>query len=494
MFNFQCDKQGLTSVFDVPPIDKSKLKEIPANAIAGFAFRCSLEKVMQLVKGSVPEADMEEAMARFNIETGLDLESDIVEHLDGTVRYYNAGSVIAPKQIGILKIKDEAKFEKSLKQINERVEEMAAEQGFEFTESEKKGLRVYGIKNPPASFYWAVKDGELYISSSARTIGSHIRKAAKGEQATLLDSELASKILSQADTLGLKGPIAMNHYDFDPVFEAAVPAIAGLYAFLPPETTEAFDFTPEDLPPVEALLGMRPTKSMIFQASNGYTGIFRYDAPAPLELSTVAVSGVAIGMLLPAVQAVREAARRTQSMNNQRQLVLALLNYEAAHGRFPPAYTTDADGKPLLSWRVAILPYLDENDLFEEFHQDEPWDSEHNIALLEKMPPFFKNPSSLGDRLGYTDYVAPVNKDSVLASGKGIRIAQITDGTSNTVMLMEVGGDQQVPWSSPQDIKVEDLKTLQLPNGHPGTVTVAFVDGSVHSISKLVPVEDFWKS
>ncbi len=493
LIHLECDKEGLTSVFDVPAIKKSKLKEIPADAITAIAFRFSPENVMKLVEAAVPPDQLEEAMTRFTEESGLDLKRDIVDHLDGTVRYYNSGMVINPKQVAIIKIKDELKFRESLEQINETIEGMVIERGLEFANNEKNGLRVFGIKNTGISAYWAVKDGELYISTNARAIGSHLRKYTQGNKASLLDGELASKILAESKTMGLEGPIAMQHYDFDQIIEVVVPLVQGAFAFIPPEARASFDFGAGDFPPIESLLGLRPTHSMLFKSSDGYTGISRYDTPVPMELSTIAVSGIAVGMLLPAVQQVREAARRTQSMNNQRQLALALLNYEAANGSFPPAYTVDGEGNPLLSWRVAILPYLEQQALFDQFHHDEPWDSEHNIALLEQMPDVFRNPSAIG-RPGQTDYVAPVSGDSVLAPGGGVEFSAITDGSSNTVIVMEIGMSQQVPWSSPQDIEIDSLASLNLDNGHPGIVVCALCDGSVRSIATTAPIEGFIQS
>ena len=77
-----------------------------------------------------------------------------------------------------------------------------------------------------------------------------------------------------------------------------------------------------------------------------------------------------------------------------KQLAMAFHTFADANGSFPAAYTADKDGKKLLSWRVAVLPYLGEKELFEEFHQDEPWDSEHNQKLIERMPEVFKNPTA----------------------------------------------------------------------------------------------------
>jgi len=490
MLHIECDKEGLAAILDVPAIKKSKLKEIPADVITALAMRLSPSKVMEMVEELVPEEALERSMADFIEETGLDLQEDIIDHLEGTIRYYNTGMVINPKQIGIIRIKDEVKFRDAFDRINDAMHLMAENRGLEFVEQEKKGMKIYGIKNFGISGYWGIHEGELYISSNSRAIGSHIRKASKVGQASLMDTEFGEKILTESKLMGLKGPIMVQYYDLDQITEVVVPLVQGAFAFLPPEARDNFDFGPEDFPPIESLLGLRAASSMMFKSSEGYTGISRYDTPIGIDFASIGASGVTVGMLLPAVQQVREAARRTGSMNNQRQLVLALLNYEETHGKFPPAYTTDAAGNPLLSWRVEILPFLEQQDLYDQFHHDEPWDSDHNIALLEKMPDLFINPSS-PFRSGWTDYVAPMNGDSILAPGPGNKMATIADGTSNTILVMEIGNDQKVPWSAPQDIDVESLDSLDLDNGHPGTDVVAMCDGSVHNVGKNIPVEEF---
>ena len=109
-------------------------------------------------------------------------------------------------------------------------------------------------------------------------------------------------------------------------------------------------------------------------------------------LVVIAIIAVLIALLLPAVQAAREAARRSQCVNNLKQIGLAMHNYHAQQNKFPGAAITNKQGKPLLSWRVAILPLLDQQGLYEKFKLDEPWDSPHNRALLTSI--LFRLPSS----------------------------------------------------------------------------------------------------
>jgi hypothetical protein len=117
-------------------------------------------------------------------------------------------------------------------------------------------------------------------------------------------------------------------------------------------------------------------------------------------------------VLVPAVQAGRIAAGRSQSSNNLRQLGIAMHNFHDTYKHFPPQAIRSKDGKPLLSWRVVLLPFLDQKALYQEFHLDEPWDSEHNQKLVEKMPAVFASPH-LGDALrakGMTSYLVPLTR------------------------------------------------------------------------------------
>jgi hypothetical protein len=211
----------------------------------------------------------------------------------------------------------------------------------------------------------------------------------------------------------------------------------------------------------------------------------------------VGTTGVLVGLLLPAVQAAREAARRMSSQNNLKQLMLALFNYESAYKRFPTRAICDKEtGKPLLSWRVAILPFIEENALYNEFHLDEPWDSEHNIKLLERMPKVYAHPS-LPLPPGMTSYVTYEDTAEAgigLPTDEGLRIASVTDGLSNTVMIVESAATKAVPWSAPIDLAADvdnPLAGTRLDDGAQ-VLNVAMGDGSVRSLPSGIDPEVFW--
>jgi len=200
-----------------------------------------------------------------------------------------------------------------------------------------------------------------------------------------------------------------------------------------------------------------------------------------------------IGMLLPAVQAVRQAARHAQSSNNIRQQSLAMLNYESANQQFPQR---DKNG---LSWRVHILPFIEYGDLHDRFNLDEPWNSPNNIQLLAEMPDVYVCPA-VDLSPGFTVYQVPhtdlaINPEprSVAMfdnSGKGITFSDIFDGSSNTAMILEVNAEAAVEWTKPADWEFDPTDPMR-DSGEVnlGGMNVGFADGSVRQIPNFIDPE-----
>jgi hypothetical protein len=189
-----------------------------------------------------------------------------------------------------------------------------------------------------------------------------------------------------------------------------------------------------------------------------------------------------------AVQKVREAAARVQSSNNLKQMCLAMINYADSHqGRLPPQALFSKDGKPLLSWRVLILPYIEQEALYKEFHLDEPWDSEHNKKLLARMPRTFALPGKEKEAAaGQTYYLGFVGKGAFFEEKKALRYpADFPDGTSNTIMFVEAA--EAVPWTKPEDLPFDPGKPLPKLGGRsPGGFLAALCDGSVRLVSSSI--------
>ena len=224
--------------------------------------------------------------------------------------------------------------------------------------------------------------------------------------------------------------------------------------------------------------------------------LFRVDDSSnSAGLTSTATIGVLVALLLPAVQAAREAARRNQATNNMKQILLSFLNYHDSYGAFPAYANFDENGRPLLSWRVHILPYLEQKALYEQFHLDEPWDSSHNKKLISKIPQVYLDPSSPADpALGKSNYLGVLGKENLFdGSDKGVKLRQITDGTSNTVCVLQVNDQRSVIWTKPEDWELSEKNPLEglAPNVHPGIFIAGFADGHVTSISQEIDLEVF---
>jgi len=218
--------------------------------------------------------------------------------------------------------------------------------------------------------------------------------------------------------------------------------------------------------------------------------VFRAKGGTMSSQVTVGTIGVGVALLLPAVQAAREAARRMQCANHIKQIVLALHNYHDAYNTFPPLYTVDANGRPLHSWRVLILPFIEQQGLYDAIRLDEPWDSAHNSQFHNQVPSVFRCPSN---PQGGTSYVAIAGEVFVPATvaNRGTKgLVDITDGTSNTLAIVEV--NDTFNWMTPMgNITLEELiegfgRGGRVGSYHPGGMNVGLFDGSVRFISNTI--------
>ena len=177
------------------------------------------------------------------------------------------------------------------------------------------------------------------------------------------------------------------------------------------------------------------------------------------------------------------AALRTKATNNLKMVGLAMHNYHDVNGQFPVNYKTQ-DGKPGLSWRVAILPYIEEDELFKQFKLDEPWDSEHNLKLAERIPKVFQPVRGRAEK-GQT-YLQMFSGEGTLldSKGNGITIVGITDGTSNTIMVTESA--KPVTWTKPDDLPFDGEKVPALGGMFDGEYHILMGDGSVRRMPKGV--------
>jgi type II secretory pathway pseudopilin PulG len=207
--------------------------------------------------------------------------------------------------------------------------------------------------------------------------------------------------------------------------------------------------------------------------------------------------GILIGSLLPTIGTPREVSRRTTCLNNIRQLSIAMHSYASANGHFPPAYIADENGKPIHSWRVLILPYIEQEALYKQYSFDEPWDGPNNSKLHDVIVPGFQCPSvASGERGTNTSYMLLAGAGTAFDCDHETAFSEVADGTTNTVLVVEVA-NSDTHWMEPVDISLDEALTRFTDEtkvkdccNHPGSINVSLMDGSTHSIHLPLSSED----
>ena len=206
-------------------------------------------------------------------------------------------------------------------------------------------------------------------------------------------------------------------------------------------------------------------------------------------LAVIGIVGVLIALLLPATRRAGPAAYRMQCSNNLKQIAIALHSYADHYGALPPAYTVDAEGKPLHSWRTLILPFAEQEPLYQTIDLTKPWDDPANNKAFDATPPFYGCPSNDLPPM-HTNYMAVVLPGGCFRPTEPRKFSEITDDKAWTLMVIEVDAKQAVHWMSPAD--AVDLAFLNAKSGarlpHNGGIQAAFVSGEVRFLSnKLKP-------
>lgn len=213
------------------------------------------------------------------------------------------------------------------------------------------------------------------------------------------------------------------------------------------------------------------------------------------SLLVVLAGIILLALFIPAIdRGARGAARRTQCKNNLKQIGFALHNYHDAFGCYPPTYVADEEGRPIHSWRVLILPYLDQTPLYNQYRFDEPWDGPNNRKLHEAVVGVYRCPSdppvSASADANCKNYVAVVGPETIWPGSKSVKRSDITDGPSNTLAVVETA-NSGIHWMEPRDLHVLQMATtINSPGGqgmsskHEGGAQGLFADGAVRFFSE----------
>lgn len=289
----------------------------------------------------------------------------------------------------------------------------------------------------------------------ADAIGAFVDQGKEYALEVRVKAATAVKAGEAEKALGLLVALAGQGLDGIPAKELADPAVKNLAAI------------------------MTAAKGALKRATFATTGTeARARVAVPADLPVAAAAGELVAK-------VRAAAARTQSFNNLKQIALALHSYHDTYGALPPAAVVDKTGRPLLSWRVLILPYVEQQALFQRFKLDEPWDGPNNKKLLDPMPKVFAMPAPSAAKATETHYQAFVGKGAAFDLLKGPKLFEFADGTSNTVMVGTAA--TAVPWTKPDDMAFDPAGDMTKVLGFfPDTAQVAFGDGSVRAMRKTI--------
>jgi hypothetical protein len=495
------EPEGLLRIAAQQPLAADDLSPIPADSTLALAVRLDASQTMELLLDTLDQieprarADVMEGINEMQGELGIDVRGDILASLGDVWCAYNSpgeGGLILTGLTATVTVKDRPRLAQAhqrlvgmLKAAMRGPDEGGRRRGPRLREFEVAGQQVYALTGVddefPFSPSWCLTETHLVFALFPQNIKAFLTRGE--EYQSLAKAPQVTGLLSQAE-----GPGMLFYQDTPELFRMAYPLLQMLAAVASHELQrEKIDLDVSLLPSVKAILPhLKP----------GVTSLRRTDAGIQLETRQSLPGGnvgstlpIAAAVLLPAISSARGAARRVESANNLRQLAIAMHVHHETMRAFPPAYIADEDGKPLLSWRVRLLPYLESNNLYDEFRMDEPWDSEHNKKLINRMPPVFRSAGSEAGP-GMTHYLTVRGKDTIFPGAEGVKMAQIRDGSSNTIMIVEAS-EQAVIWTKPDDFEYDPDNPIRglIGSLRPGGFNAAFADGSCRFLPKDTDAE-----
>ena len=493
-------------------VGAAQLSRAPADAVRVQSWTLDgakwLETAFAIASAVEPRssAQMREDLGQFRAVAGFDLEKDLLAALgpDWTIYDTPAAGGLMPGTAVVVGVRDHDTFAATHEKLLGFIERAGAtaEMKPTVTRSTYRGQTIHTLSFAgsgmalPISPSWCLLEDRLVVTLSPQFAKS------------LVDGHVGPGIGSLAE---VQGEMGEGPVDYVGVLDtrAALRAISALYEFATPMAGQAaaqngIKIRLPQLPPVTALDPFLAPAVTVMRHDEEEIR-FRGTTTLPLGPlvavagggSSTASTGVLVGLLLPAVQAAREAARRAEATNNVKEILLAMHNYESEKKRMPAQAICDDEGKALLSWRVQILPYLGEEALYRQFHLDEPWDSEHNRRLVERMPKVYADPSAdpAATAAGKTTFQVFTGKGTPFVDpAKGPTLRGISDGTSNTIAVAEMNPDAAVPWTKPEDRSFDADKPLDglgKTRRAGGLFIMGMFDGSVRMVAPSIDPETF---
>jgi hypothetical protein len=520
---------GLLGLLEGSPLKAADLASVPKDATFAVAAKVDAAKVFRGFLNMIGQIEprgrqeLERDLAQVEKEAGFKIIDDLLASLGDTWVIYNSpseGGFLVTGATAVVSIRDREKLQRIHQSVIDRVKatnrELARQdegrgrrQGVEIAEFESNGQKVYFLNfigdEVPFAPAWCITEKEVVISLFPQMIKARLARGGKGEALAELP-DIARHFKSD------RGPSALVYQDTKAFFRTLYPfahMLANIAAGALQQERVNVDISL--LPSAAAIEPhLLPGVTAVYVTDKG----IRAESHSSVPVGGAGLVGAAVPMMFFARASVvhehavaatpvtialsPEAVHGNQTNSNLRQLGLAMHNHMEAFKHLPVADGSDKDkqprlankpGRPLLSWRVHVLPFLEEQALFSQFKLDEPWDSEHNKKLIEKMPALYRTPGSAAAKEHKTGYLSVRGKDTIHPAGEKIRPKDITDGFSQTAMIVEVDDERAVIWTKPDDFEPasdDPLKGLLIRNGK---FHLLFGDGSVHTLPDSINKE-----
>ena len=519
-------RKGLLSFMDQKPITLADFPPLPGDAdsfaVGSFDWSKAYSTLLTLaeeIEGMGPpqvEGQVQQGLENIEQILGFSLKEDLFDTLGGVSCLYQD-----PKQgfmgigpVVVQKVKDGKTLRETFNRIL-TIAEQASEGKLTIHRAQKRGREIITFQAAqggiPITPCLCIDDQWLVFGIMSQQLDSFFLRQEKKSPSWKPSAEMQAgfdELPKSFTSLSMTNP-ATSYKSLIGVFPLIETAIRSSGA-LPPNFQ--FPIQVSDLPPEELVTGpLFPNLSVGTASPEGVKIISRNSLQLLGGTKFLAGGPIVVALLLPAVQQARTAARRTQSKNNLKQIALALHNYHDVFGGFPQGThpNDDLDEDERLSWLVDILPYMDQGPLYNQINFKTEWSEEPNARLLKNQVPTYLNPAetTLRDKDGYglTHYVGiaglgedgpelKVNdpKAGVFAYDRKTGVRDITDGTSNTLMVGEAfkefgawgaGGKSTIrPFTQKAYIKGPD----GIGGPYPGGCHFGMCDGAVRFVSDKI--------
>jgi len=500
---------GLLKLLGAEPLSRADLAAIPKDATLAMAVKLDLAKAYQAVLemlGNVdPEmrTDFADEMAYIEEDLGFSLSKDVFAALGDVWRVYNAPGegMVFTGLVAVVDVRDRERLEAVNRKLIDMVraaERPPSDREFFYSSAtiepfEFEGQKVYFVKpkgyaRGPFAPAWCITDRELVFGAYPHNVKSYLtRRAAAPRAGSLADVPAVAALLAED-----RVPVALSYQDAAEAFKTIYPMVQMFASFAFGQAQrEGIDLDVSILPSGASIIRhLRPATVAVRRTDAGVLVESHQILPLGGGGEAVAMPLLLFGGAASSVNLSGLRTRQLISSNNLKQIGLAFHNYHDATRAFPAAGAPLKEGNPPVSWRVRVLPYVEESALHDQYRFDEPWDSENNTKLLAKMPSVYKAPGSKVAKDGKTNYLAVVGKGNALSLKEPTRIDKILDGTSNTILVVEADDSKAVPWTKPEDFTPDDKNPMAgLVGLRRRGFLALFCDGSVRLISNKTAAE-----